>query len=115
MTSATPYVGTGQPLRIREAQPRAARYQAVNRLPPWGWTTIIIGVIQLGAGFSLMAGGGFGLVIGIIVASLVTLESLLSVGGSHPWWVARHLRALPVDPARIGRLRHGEDATTLAA
>jgi hypothetical protein len=25
-------------------------------------------------------------VIGIIAASLGALESLLSVGGSHPWW-----------------------------
>jgi hypothetical protein len=57
-----------------------------SSLHTWGWITIIIGVIQLGAGASLMAGGGFGLIIGIIAASLGALESLLSVGGSHPWW-----------------------------
>ncbi|MGO9753626.1 MAG: hypothetical protein ACLP22_19365 [Solirubrobacteraceae bacterium] len=55
-------------------------------LHTWGWITIIIGVIQLGAGFSLMAGGGFGLAIGIIAASLGALDSLLSIGGTHPWW-----------------------------
>ncbi|MGO9971760.1 MAG: hypothetical protein ACLP01_02805 [Solirubrobacteraceae bacterium] len=57
-----------------------------SSLHTWGWITIIIGVIQLGAGLSLMAGGGFGLVIGIIAASLGAIESLLSVGGAHPWW-----------------------------
>ena len=57
-----------------------------GNLHTWGWITIIVGIIQIAAGFSLMAGGGFGLVIGIIAASLGALESLLSVGGAHPWW-----------------------------
>ena len=57
-----------------------------SSLHTWGWITIIIGVIQLGAGFSLMTGGGFGRVIGIIAASIGALESLLSVGGAHPFW-----------------------------
>jgi hypothetical protein len=52
----------------------------------WGWITIIIGIIQLAAGASLMGGGGFGRVIGIFAASLGALESLLSIGGQHPWW-----------------------------
>ncbi len=57
-----------------------------SSLHTWGWITIIVGVIQLGAGFSLMAGGAFGRVIAIIAASIGALESLLSVGGTHPWW-----------------------------
>ena len=52
----------------------------------WGWITIIIGIIQLAAGASLLGGGGFGRVIGIFAASLGAVESLLSVGGQHPWW-----------------------------
>ena len=52
----------------------------------WGWITIIIGIIQLAAGASLLGGGGFGRVIGIIAASLGALEALLSIGGVHPWW-----------------------------
>jgi hypothetical protein len=52
----------------------------------WGWITIIVGIIQLAAGASLMTGGGFGRVIGIFAASLGALESLLSIGGTHPWW-----------------------------
>ena len=57
-----------------------------SSLHTWGWITMIIGVIQLGAGFSLMAGGGFGRVIGIFAAMIGALESLLSVGGTHPFW-----------------------------
>jgi hypothetical protein len=52
----------------------------------WGWITIIVGIIQLAAGASLMGGGGFGRFIGIFAASLGALESLLSIGGAHPWW-----------------------------
>jgi hypothetical protein len=52
----------------------------------WGWITIIVGIIQLSAGASLMTGGGFGRVIGIFAASIGALESLLSIGGTHPWW-----------------------------
>jgi hypothetical protein len=58
----------------------------ISSLHTWGWITIIIGVIQLGAGFSLMTGGTFGRVIGIVAATIGALESLLSVGGQHPWW-----------------------------
>jgi hypothetical protein len=52
----------------------------------WGWITIIVGLIQLSAGASLMTGGGFGRIIGIFAASIGALESLLSIGGTHPWW-----------------------------
>jgi hypothetical protein len=57
-----------------------------SSLHTWGWITIIVGIIQLTAGFSLIGGGGYGLVIGIIAASIGALESLLSIGGTHPWW-----------------------------
>jgi hypothetical protein len=52
----------------------------------WGWITVIVGIIQLAAGASLMAGGLFGRFIGIFAASVGALESLLSIGGTHPWW-----------------------------
>jgi hypothetical protein len=57
-----------------------------SSLHTWGWITIIIGIIQLAAGASLMGGGGFGRVIGIFAATVGALESLLSVGGAHPFW-----------------------------
>ena len=57
-----------------------------SSLHAWGWITIIVGVIQLTAGFSLFAGGAYGRIIGIIAATIGALESLLSIGGTHPWW-----------------------------
>ena len=55
-------------------------------LHTWGWITVIIGVIQLTAAFSLFAGNVYGRVIGIIAATLGAIESLANVGGPHPWW-----------------------------
>jgi hypothetical protein len=57
-----------------------------SSLHTWGWITVIVGVIQLTAGFSLFGGGGYGRIIGIIAATIGAFESLLSIGGTHPWW-----------------------------
>jgi hypothetical protein len=51
-----------------------------------GWVLIILGVIQLGGGFSLMAGNTYGRVIGLIGASLGAIGAVLSIGGNDPWW-----------------------------
>ena len=61
------------------------RYVLTN-LNTLGWVLIILGVIQLGGGFSLMAGNTYGRVIGIIGASLGAIGALLSIGGDYPWW-----------------------------
>jgi hypothetical protein len=58
----------------------------LTNLNTMGWVLIILGVIQLGAGFSLMAGNAFGRVLGIIGGSLGAIGALLSVGGAYPWW-----------------------------
>jgi hypothetical protein len=52
----------------------------------WGWVTVIIGLVQLTGGYSLFSGGTYGRTIGIIAATLGAVESLLSVGGSYPFW-----------------------------
>jgi hypothetical protein len=57
-----------------------------SSLHTWGWITIILGVIQLTASFSLFGGGAYGRVIGLIAATLGAVGSLLDVGGAHPWW-----------------------------
>src|SRR5215210_7272398 len=57
-----------------------------SSLHTWGWITVILGVIQLTAGFSLLGGGTFGRVIGIAAASLGAIGALLSIGGAHPFW-----------------------------
>lgn len=52
----------------------------------WGWVTLIIGLVQLTGGYSLFSGGTYGRTIGIIAATLGAIESLLSIGGSSPYW-----------------------------
>jgi len=58
----------------------------LDNLNTLGWVLIILGVIQLGGGFSLMAGNAFGRVIGIVGGSLGAVGALLSIGGAYPWW-----------------------------
>ena len=55
-------------------------------LHTYGWVLIILGVIQLTAGFSLLGGGTYGRVIGIAAAMLGAVGALVGVGGSNPWW-----------------------------
>jgi hypothetical protein len=57
-----------------------------DNLNTLGWVLIILGVIQITAGFSLFGGGTYGRVIGIIAGSIGAIEALLSVGGAYPWW-----------------------------
>jgi hypothetical protein len=61
------------------------RYILTN-LNTLGWVLIILGVIQLTAGFSLMAGNAYGRTIGIIGGSLGAIGALLSIGQGNPWW-----------------------------
>ena len=58
----------------------------LDNLNTLGWVLIILGVLQLIAGFSLMAGNAFGRIFGIIVGSLGAIGALLSVGQGNPWW-----------------------------
>jgi hypothetical protein len=58
----------------------------LDNLNTMGWVLIILGVIQLIAGFSLAAGNTFGRVIGIIGGTLGALGALFSIGGGNPWW-----------------------------
>ncbi len=57
-----------------------------DNLNTLGWVLLLLGALQLIAGFSLMAGNTFGRVIGIIAGSLGAIGALLSVGGAIPWW-----------------------------
>jgi hypothetical protein len=55
-------------------------------LHTYGWVLIILGVIQLTAGFSLLGGRTYGRVIGVAAAMLGAVAALVGVGGSNPWW-----------------------------
>jgi hypothetical protein len=57
-------------------------------LKTWGWVTLIIGIIELFAAFSLMRGAAFGRWIAIIAASLAALAALLEIPAYPLWSIA---------------------------
>jgi hypothetical protein len=56
-----------------------------SSLHGWGWTTVILGVLQLLAAFSLWGGGLYGRIFAIAAASLSALGALLSIP-AYPFW-----------------------------
>lgn len=58
----------------------------LDDLNTMGWVLIVIGIIQLIAGGSLMAGNAFGRVIGVAGGMLGAIGAVLSIGGARPWW-----------------------------
>src|SRR5271167_4404508 len=57
----------------------ANQHYVVSSLHTWGWITLILGVLELFAAFSLFAGGEFGRWIGILAAALTSISALMSI------------------------------------
>jgi hypothetical protein len=57
-----------------------------SSLNTWGWITVVLGVIQLTAAFSLFGGGAYGRFVGIAAATIGAIGALLSIGGAFPFW-----------------------------
>jgi hypothetical protein len=57
----------------------------ISSLHTWGWVTLILGVLELAAGFSLFSGGGFGRWVGMFAAALSAIAALLSIP-AYPFW-----------------------------
>jgi len=57
----------------------------ISGLHTWGWLTLILGVVELFAAFSLFSGGDFGRVLGIVVGSLNAIGALM-VLNAYPFW-----------------------------
>ena len=60
----------------------------ISGLNTWGWITLIVGVLELVAAFSLFSGGEFGRWFGIFIASLNAIGALLTIPGSPFWSLA---------------------------
>src|SRR5512135_2659124 len=50
-----------------------------GHLRTWGWVTLIIGIIEILASLSLLAGGGFGRWFGIFAGALAAIAALLAI------------------------------------
>jgi hypothetical protein len=57
----------------------------LSNLNTWGWVTLILGVLQLGAAFSLWSGNLYGRMVAIFVASLGAIAALLAIP-AYPFW-----------------------------
>lgn len=57
----------------------------ISGLHTWGWIAIIVGVLEMVAGFSLFAEGEFGRWFGLFIAALNAVAALLSIP-AYPFW-----------------------------
>src|SRR5262245_44775126 len=57
----------------------------ISDLKTWGWITLILGIVQGIAAYSIWAGNQFGRWVGIIVAGLSAIAALLSIP-AYPCW-----------------------------
>jgi hypothetical protein len=57
----------------------------ISGLHTWGWISLIIGVLEMIAAFSLFAGGEFGRWFGIFIGALNAIGALLSIP-AYPFW-----------------------------
>jgi len=57
----------------------------LGNLNTWGWVTLILGLLQLFAAFSLWSGGLYGRVMAIVGAGLSAIGALLSIP-AYPLW-----------------------------
>jgi hypothetical protein len=54
----------------------------------WGWVTLILGILELGAAASLFGGGAYGRWFGIIAAGLTAIAALLDIPAYPLWSIA---------------------------
>jgi uncharacterized membrane protein HdeD (DUF308 family) len=57
----------------------------ISSLHTWGWITLILGVLEMVAAFSLFSGGEFGRWFGIFIGALNAMAALLSIP-AYPFW-----------------------------
>jgi hypothetical protein len=80
----------------------------ISSLHTWGWITLILGVLELIAAFSLFSGGEFGRWFGIFIGALNAMAALLSIP-AYPFW---SLAIFALSIIIIYKLAEGPEAAT---
>jgi hypothetical protein len=57
----------------------------LSNLSTWGWVTLVLGLFELGAAFSLWSGNLYGRMVAIFAASLAAVAALLALP-AYPFW-----------------------------
>ena len=60
----------------------------LSNLKTWGWVTLLIGVMELFAGFSVVRGGAYGRWFAMLAAGLAAIAALLSIPAYPLWSIA---------------------------
>ena len=60
----------------------------VSDLNTWGWVLLVIGVLQLFAGFSIWSGGAYGRWVGVGSASVNAVAQLIFIAAFPLWSLA---------------------------
>ena len=58
---------------------------AILNFTAWGWIHIVIGILLLSAGFSVIAGGMWGRIVGVIITVLAVFANLAFLP-AYPVW-----------------------------
>ena len=57
----------------------------LSDLKTWGWILLVIGVLELGAAYSITVGGQYGRWFGIVAAGANSIAALMSIP-AYPFW-----------------------------
>jgi hypothetical protein len=57
----------------------------LSNLNTWGWITLLLGLLQLGAAFSLWSGNLYGRIVAIVATTLGAIGALMAIP-AYPFW-----------------------------
>jgi hypothetical protein len=57
----------------------------LSNLNTWGWITLLLGLLQLGAAFSLWSGNLYGRIVAIVAPTLGAVGALMAIP-AYPFW-----------------------------